>query len=405
MKSVNNLYLADVEIDVKNQFLKSHVKLTYHATKDDMTVLVFYLYKDLQVESVNCENIHIYNVGSEIADWCPFVLESKKLEIYLSKPLMKGETVEIEFKYSGIIKTVSKWEVNRISEEWVELGIYTPWFPLAEEFEQALFEVKLMVDPEYTVLSGLTTIKIDDYWLIKQDLTNFDCTFIASKDFKVASVESDYPGIPVYFIESKQKELAEEFSKESSWIMNYYHTRFGEIANSQQSLVIIPRELGGGYCRPGLIVMTPGESEMSLYFFGYLAHEIAHLWWSKSKNCNSWEDWLNESFAEYSSLLAIREKYGEEKFSELIQKYQEKVKGLPPIRGIDRGSEEAHSVLYNKGPILLFKLESKIGRSIFENLLKEIHLREINSTAGFLNTLFEMTNQTVVDYFGELLAI
>jgi len=36
-------------------------------------------------------------------------------------------------------------------------------------------------------------------------------------------------------------------------------------------------------------------------------------WWANAP-VNSWEDWLNESFAEYSALMAVRELFGAERF-------------------------------------------------------------------------------------------
>lgn len=122
-------------------------------------------------------------------------------------------------------------------------------------------------------------------------------------------------------------------------------------------------------------------------YFRFIAHELAHLWWHHVKNTNSWEDWLNESFAEYSALLALREKFGTDVFQEKINEYSNLSRNLPPIRNLNRGSDNAHAVLYYKGPLLLCKLEALIGKNKFFKLLNIIHLQKVSSTEKFLNII------------------
>ncbi len=88
----------------------------------------------------------------------------------------------------------------------------------------------------------------------------------------------------------------------------------------------------------------------------YLAHEAAHFWWTLAP-ADTWEDWLNESFAEYSALLLIRDRFGEEEFRTRMDRKRESAEGTPPIWGFDRGdtsteekSMQVQAVLYNAGP-------------------------------------------------------
>lgn len=110
-------------------------------------------------------------------------------------------------------------------------------------------------------------------------------------------------------------------------------------------------------------------------------------------------DWLNESFAEYSSLIAIRKYYGEKEFKDIIDKYIENSNELPPIKEIDRGDENAFDTLYIKGCILLYELEKEIGEEKFEKLLNEMHINKINSTEKLLDKLLKLTNKKTVENF------
>lgn len=208
----------------------------------------------------------------------------------------------------------------------------------------------------------------------------------------------------VYVIEEAHKTLAEDISRYSNLILSKYAS-FGRIDSNSISIVIVPREDGGGYCRSNLIVLTPNDNlnDESRYF-KYIAHELAHLWWCKS-TVNSWEDWLNESFAEYSALLVLRDIFGENEFNKRINIYKEKSEGLPPIIGIDRGNEKAYEVLYIKGPLLLYELEKRIGQEKFIELFNTIHLSNIDNTEKFLAKLGNITNENIRNNFEKQLSL
>ncbi|HZK10552.1 MAG TPA: M1 family aminopeptidase, partial [Clostridia bacterium] len=171
---------------------------------------------------------------------------------------------------------------------------------------------------------------------------------------------------------------------------------------------------GGGYCRDKLIVLTTSTDgsiennikdaspEQQIKTFRFIAHELAHLWWLKAES-TSWEDWLNESFAEYSSLMATRDFYGEKEFLRLINLYKEKTLNLPAVRGIDRSDQDAFNVLYAKGPTLLYQLEIMIGAVAFKELLNNIHMKKINNTLDFLDELTLLTSKDTSKKFSKLL--
>ncbi|GEM_PF-5662135 len=183
-----------------------------------------------------------------------------------------------------------------------------------------------------------------------------DCTIIASNSLHCEQSTVEGTKVDVYYIQRENEEQSKEISKYSREILNIFKT-FGEIKSKRLSVFIAPRDNGGGYCRPGVIVLTPNDKKQDeIGYFKYIAHELAHLWWLKA-NVSTWEDWLNESFAEYSALLALREVFGEEAFSKLITQYQSKSKGLPAIKGIERSDSKAWEVLYIKGPLVLYNLE------------------------------------------------
>jgi hypothetical protein len=60
------------------------------------------------------------------------------------------------------------------------------------------------------------------------------------------------------------------------------------------------------------LAYSSGSGELDRLLFT-LTHEVAHFWWSGAPSV-TWENWLNEAFAEYSALMYVRKFEGVEAF-------------------------------------------------------------------------------------------
>ncbi len=162
-------------------------------------------------------------------------------------------------------------------------------------------------------------------------------------------------------------------------------------------MVFPPRVNGGGFARPGLVLMIYdssfyNESKITPIFLRYLAHEVSHLWWHQAPPTN-WQDWLNESFAEFTALLILRDYFGEEIYSNKIQSYRKSAKGTPPIRNISRSDKDAYKVLYQKGPVILADLEAFIGRKAFSKFLRTLVEEKVDNTEKCLEILEKVVSK------------
>lgn len=165
-------------------------------------------------------------------------------------------------------------------------------------------------------------------------------------------------------------------------------------------MVFADRTSGGGYYRPAFMSIIYDNDYRGL--LKYAAHELGHFWWCRG-SVTTWEDWLNESFAEYSSLLFLREFYGPDAYTEFLQDYQKEAEKAPAIWGLDRNDQAAHVVLYKKGALLLGGLESKIGKETFGRFLATLVERKVGSTEQLLATLEYLTSKPIRDSFEQSL--
>jgi aminopeptidase N len=125
-------------------------------------------------------------------------------------------------------------------------------------------------------------------------------------------------------------------------------------------------------------------SYLSIGINARLAHEIAHQWFGHQAWPTTERDtWLNESFAEYVSGLAmgaIRPKgvqkiYG---FEEMVTGWKDQARqsedygsvlGAEQLAGNEAGYYR-FGLLYNRGPLILHMLRSLVGDAQFEEMLR-----------------------------------
>ncbi len=381
---MRNNYQGLIELNPNKHYLNADINFTYYVKEDKIDTLTLYLYKDLMIESLISSDMTSYELSPGIINWSPFVLESKRLIIKLNKTFYKNEAIHLHFVYQGTIE-LSPFHVNRLDEGFIELGLYSPYFPLTEQLESAIFNFDVILPDDYILINGNKT---DNSWKIETH--GNDCTIIASNRFKTITKSH----INVYYMNENNQDVARQISEESQWVFNYLNDILSkpDYANDF-SIVILPREEGGAYCRPNLLVIS-NLTETSKYHIAFIGHEISHLWWNKAQ-ANSWEDWLNESFAQYSALMIVRNFIGEETFKDIINKYKNCLNDTPVIYQLDRKHEKAHNALYFKGAYILYLLENKIGKNNFINFLKQVHINKVDNTRNLLYLLGKLEGEDV----------
>lgn len=401
-----SFYDFEVSIDVMEQSLDATLQLSYRADSVPCDSLVFLLHRNLQIESLECPDLHHYAFRTEGPSPFPFIPKAGTLTLLLTKPLERGQALEIRMRYGGKLGIATPWGTNRVTDEWTELGMYAPWFPFQPEMKKLTYRIDLSIDDGYSVFGPGKIRKTRGRWEIRNDLPGSDIIFMAAPAPETREIQEHGLGVDVTYTLELADSTVQDLLQNSIWTLTRYREWFGDIGTDAASIVIAPREKGGGYARPGLVVLAAFDdaayASKRTDHLRYLAHEFSHLWWLQAPT-DSWEDWLNESFAEYSALRVIREKCGGREFLRRMREKTNNSRALPPIMGLNRSHPLAYRVLYDKGCVYLFDLEKEIGQDMFLMLTKALIARKVGSTAEFLKTLEELTDAQVAESFGKKL--
>lgn len=395
-------YDIKASITPVSQQLEVALELDYLHPSDKTDSVAFLLHRNLVIESLTGDRIKSFSYREPKPSEYPFTPEARVVSLQLETPLMAGEHAQIAMKYAGSIGIVGEWETNRITEEWIELGMYAPWFPYHPGTDEIDFSVALSIEQPYRVIANGRTTGKDGLWRILAEAADNDIVLAASKNTETRERKDGDLSFAVSWATALGDSTVDDMLDQGIAILEHYKTWFGQNDAARGAVLISPREKGGGYARKNLIVLSAIGDEDYLDkkngYIRYLAHELAHLWWHRAR-ADSWHDWLNESLAEYSALMIIRELAGEEAFASRLNTKRNRIPGLPPLRDLDRSDEDAYSVLYDKGPILLQDLEQQLGRADFIKLLKTTFSSEVSSTEQFLSLLEKESDAEMLEYF------
>jgi len=289
-------------------------------------------------------------------------------------------SVPIHFSYTCNMENVTGW-AKSFSEDWIELGYYTAWYPVHNTSKKFTSKITVSIDNSFIISgSGIVTRDVND-WIITHTWPVFDNVIIAAKDLKTKEIRKGKIALDLVYTTFPENDL-DSLSVKCEEIYEFFSNVFGQPEGSYLKFVINPLEGVGGYGR--LKYFSLKASVFNQDLINGVAHEMSHFWWHNAET-TTWEDWLNEAFAECSMLLYLREKDNKQEYNNNLEQFKKWIVKSKPIWGIDRDAPEAYDALYNKGSLILLEFEEKIGTSEFFKFIKMVYRKKISTTADFLS--------------------
>ncbi len=369
--------------------------------------LTFYLHRQFQIDSITGDNLSGWQFNTTETVPVRWLPSAGVLSITWEKTPSNDQPITLTFAYQGRITEISEWSANVIGVDWTEIGLYLPWYPSNPDLGVFTFDVAVDCDPDYEITSYGRVPQHEGFRRISQQRPTNDIVLTLSPSMDKRTYPARDFSVHLNSLTLSDR-TADIIGGDLAGILRTFQSWFGPGPGGDVTVTVSPREKGGGYTRRGLLVLAGlddnGYTMHREAYIRYLAHELAHLWWWRATTA-TWQDWLNESFAEYSALLMIRESFGQAAFEKRLADKAKSLDQAPPLHGFDPGDCDTdekldiiHNLFYNKGPLLLHHLAEKIGLDPFLSLCEGMSGQKISETEAFLNLLETRFGPAVRDW-------
>lgn len=345
----------------------------------DEKEISFILNNELDIVSVyDAENRSIpYTKTGELIP--AFRAFSQKILIKNDEPLS-----EIYINYKGSVRFDEEkrqnWH-NAVTEDFVSLNWYSVWFPQDISVEIDCDKVFVKNGHEWTVVKAEYD-EISDVWVYGNK--GFDpFNIVAYAKDKLRIIEN--PVMNVFFMDESIEKSAQNCADTYNEIIKYYNNILFERKDIPKLDVVCAYPYittGGAYRRKDLMwCVSPGnDSHSQAHLF---AHETAHIWCCGA-DCSSWEDWLNETTAEWSALLFALYKKDDALFEKIIKPAVDSAPNLPPIKPADGSRPEG---VHEKGTALFYRIYKKSGYETMVKIVKCFSCLKNKNTEEFIDAL------------------
>jgi hypothetical protein len=350
-----------------------------------------------------------------------FEHEAGRLLVHMGAPAAKGRPLQLTFAIRG------DFLIRPAGDSFWMLGTY-PWFPQpAEPGGQAYtLRTKISVPKPFVPFAPgktLTRQADGDRHVVVAELAG-PVQFASVLAGKYSSEEETRGPltIRVSSYAMKNARAMKQLRNFAFGIIEFYERFLGPFPFPELDIIEI-NDWGFGQAPPGVIFITqeafnPLQGEVNQLFSQGInerfAHEIAHQWWGGSVRTPDEEnEWIAESFAEYSAALFLKAAKGQRTYDDLVSSWRgrsSRASDAAPIVLANRVDvpdgatqfEVRTGLLYDKGALLLATLHKELGDQTFLTFLKSYQTSfkgKTASTSTVEGLLEFLTKKDYTDFF------
>lgn len=302
------------------------------------------------------------------------------------RPAMTKYTVEglekgtLVIRYSGL----PQGNFSFLTDKFIHFSFYNGWYPTGFDVVEKYTAV-IDVSDEYRVLKGTYDESTKLWTYTASEKGNIDCNIICFNSEKTHMLESD--NVNVYWFDDDKTELSTGMFTEYAKVCDYYCSLYGNNKLEHTDIVFVPGDYQmGAYMRDGLIVFTEMSMDMD-DMMHVLGHEIGHAY-ANGADVDTYNDWLNETHAEWSALLFAAEKKPDF-FTEMMERYEKEILGTDNKLNLRECGDRRPDNVHVTGTAIYFEIYKRFGADAVAELLRIFDRLEKKNTDAFIEKVSE----------------
>lgn len=327
----------------------------------------FILNSGLEISGISCNEKPV-----------PITVEAEYEPLFCAE--VKKYSVKCGTDFSGVKicygGKISGWH-NIITDNIIELNRYGVWFP-CELSCGVNISAEISGCGEYFLVKGEFDGKL---WHYSAD--EWDMNIILYRKSVLKTVSRKH--ISIYYADNSLDGAAEFSRNVFEDVLDYYTKELFNkdyVKHTEMACLYPALTSGGAYKRDGLIVcISPGTDEKEA--IGVNAHELAHEWCSGA-DVGSWEDWLNETTAEWSMLLYCLDRNKTEIFDAMTAEHLAKAPEFPPIKTADGSRPDG---VHTKGTAVFYELYKVFGKETIKSVIRIFIDLDVKTTEKLLEKM------------------
>lgn len=347
--------------------------------------------------NVRPNNVTSVKVNGQPAD---FLHYNHELLVKLDRAYNAGETLTIETENSGEIA------IHPDGNQYWQLGTWA-WYPQPDmNGEIATLDIVVRCPKDYKPYASGDRVSLETVGEQQVLVTHLDKpvqfpVVVAGKWYETAE-ERDGIRCTVGSYGIARKKGSERLINLFFSAIQYYGQLFGTPYPFKDMTILEVKEWGMGQAPANVIFIsqeafdTKGALLNQLFSEGVnerFMHEVAHTWWGMIVKMDSIEEqWLTESFADYSAAMCMKAgsgRNGEAEFKRMFKHWQGNTKLMTGKGSIylanhlsfykDGDWYDRIYLLYNKGPLVIHALRMELGKKYGEEQGDKIFLTLLRS--------------------------
>lgn len=387
------LYDTDVRIDVEAGSLEVRATVSYRADEGTAERVSFLLNHRVRLDEVTGPGVRSHTVESfEMIPWMVVV------EVELDGSVLPGSEVIVELRYAGSPE-MPPGGINRITEEWVELGLDSGWHPVFATLDQEMLGVvRIELPAGWDAVGAGRSEKREDLHVIHTTTSQVDVAFAAAPALDELSSEN----LSIHFPKAVA-DAARAVLEAGENCSGYLNRRYGEEDPLPLSHLVLANRQGPSYARNRYFVLSEVDPDDAVELHRFLCHELAHHWTGTAGPFTP-HHWMSEAFAEFVAARYLREHFGRQVYEGIVEEWEEEGRDHGPIWTPEAVERPHPQVMYRRGPWALHRLEHRIGRRQMDRLVERYMIQDIRTTERLLDALEAVAGAEAEAWFREELA-